>query len=50
MSYLPRKEYFRHESAWLLYSEWEQVLPLCYGHQYNLLDLESKILSKPNAN
>ena len=35
MNYLPRKEYFRHASAWLLYSEWEQVLPLRYSHQYN---------------
>ena len=49
MNYLPRKEYFRHESAWLLYSEWEQVLPLCYGHQYNIsLKTERKIENTKN--
>ena len=37
MNYLPRKEYFRRLSAWLLYSEWEQVLPLNYNHQYWLM-------------
>ena len=49
MSYLPRLEYFRHTSAWLLYSEWEQVLPLGYNHQYiffNNLILYKKFIKK----